>query len=93
MLQALKDTKDGNENNNVTTDMELDGVVAGTIACKTKAEPFAVADPTLGQIDPDFDPDKVPLLTLLFEIEKSSTGFSQRATLSSSFTSSTSDEV
>ena len=56
--------------------------------CKTKAEPFAIADPTLGKIDPDFDPDKVPLLTLLFEIEKPSTGFVERATLSSSFLSS-----
>lgn len=56
--------------------------------CKTKAEPFAIADPTLGKIDPDFDPDKVPLLTLLFEIEKPSTGFVERATLSSSFVSS-----
>lgn len=53
--------------------------------CLTKAEPFATADPTLGTIDPDFDPDKVPLLTLLFEIEKPSTGFVQRASLSSLF--------
>lgn len=51
----------------------------------TKAEPFAIADPTLGKIDPDFDPDKVPLLTLLFEIEKPTTGFVQRASLSSTF--------
>ena len=55
---------------------------------KTKAEPFAIADPTLGKIDVDFDPDKVPLLTLLFEIEKPSTGFVECATLSSSFLSS-----
>ena len=55
--------------------------------CKTKAEPFATADPTLGQVDPDFDPDQIPLLTLLFEIEKPSTGFVQRATLSSAFSS------
>lgn len=53
--------------------------------CMTKAEPFAIADPTLGKIDPDFDPDKVPLLSLSLEIEKSSTGFVQRASLSSSF--------
>ena len=59
--------------------------------CKTKAEPFAIADPTLGKIDPDFDPDKVPLLTLLFEIEKPSTGYVQRATLSSSFSLSNGD--
>jgi len=56
---------------------------------KTKSEPFAIADPTLGQIDLDFDPEKVPLLTLLFEIEKSSTGFVERASLSSSFSKPT----
>ncbi|KAL3816280.1 hypothetical protein ACHAXA_008088 [Cyclostephanos tholiformis] len=55
--------------------------------CKTKVEPFAVNDPTIGKIDPDFDPNKVPLLTLVFEIEKPSTGFVERATLSSSFLS------
>lgn len=67
--------------------MEVDGGDTPKQQFKTKAEPFATADPTLGQIDPDFDPDKVPLLTLLFEIEKPSTGFVQRATLSSSFAS------
>ncbi|KAL7541913.1 hypothetical protein ACHAXR_012251 [Thalassiosira sp. AJA248-18] len=80
---------------NGTTSMEVDhpkeeqtSSVADS-PCKTKAEPFAIADPTLGKIDPDFDPDKVPLLTLLFEIEKPSTGFAEQATLSSSFLSST----
>jgi len=70
-----------------TTEKPTESVktIDGTEAFKTKAEPFAIADPTLGKIDPDFDPDKVPLLTLLFEIEKPSTGFSQCATLSSSF--------
>lgn len=67
-----------------SSDMDVDRGVPKE-HCKTKAEPFAIADPTLGQIDQDFDPDKVPLLTLLFEIEKPSTGFVQRATLSSSF--------
>ena len=55
---------------------------------KTKAEPFTVANPTLGKIDPDFDPDKVPLLTLLFEIEKPSTGYVERAALSNVSSSS-----
>ena len=80
--------KAADDTNGVTSEkpaaMEVDGDIP-TQQCKTKAEPFATADPTLGQIDPDFDPDKVPLLTLLFEIEKPSTGFVQRATLSSSF--------
>ncbi|EJK47544.1 hypothetical protein THAOC_33726, partial [Thalassiosira oceanica] len=57
------------------------------VRCRTKAEPFAVADPTLGKVDVDFDPDKVPLLTLLFEIERPSTGFAERWTLSSSSSS------
>jgi hypothetical protein len=41
-----------------------------------------VADPTLGKIDVDFDPDKVPMLTLQFDIRKPSTGFLQSACLS-----------
>ena len=41
----------------------------------TRGEPFAVADPTLGRISTDFDPDKVSFLTLQFDIEKPSTGF------------------
>ena len=50
--------------------------------CKTRAEPFAVADPTLGKIDIDFNPDKVPMLSLQLDIEKDSTGFRQCARLS-----------
>lgn len=60
---------------------------AELVSCKTKAEPYAVAaTPTLGRMDSNNnldDPNKVPLLTLLFEIEKPSTGFVERATLSS----------
>lgn len=41
----------------------------------TMAEPFAIADPTLGKISTDFDPSKVAFLTLQFDIEKPSTGF------------------
>jgi hypothetical protein len=47
----------------------------------TIAEPFAIADPTLGKLDADFDPKKVTMLTLQFDIEKSSTGFCQGASL------------
>lgn len=47
----------------------------------TIAEPFAIADPTLGKLDADFDPKKVTMLTLQFDIEKSSTGFCQSASL------------
>jgi len=63
-----------------------------TTMSKTKAEPFAIADPTIGKIDHDFDPNKVPLLTLLFSIEKSCTGFVEFATLSSSFQSKSNDD-
>jgi hypothetical protein len=47
----------------------------------TIAEPFAIADPTLGKLDADFDPKKVTMLTLQFDVEKSSTGFCQGASL------------
>lgn len=87
------------ENNDSLVDMQVDSIVENgsndlstslraAETCKTKAEPFAIADPALGKVDPDFDPDKVPLLTLLFEIERPSTGFVERATLSSLISSS-----
>lgn len=47
----------------------------------TRAEPFAIADPTLGKLDADFDPKKVSMLSLRFDIEKASTGFLQSAVL------------
>ena len=47
----------------------------------TRAEPFAIADPALGKLDADFDPTKVAMLTLQFDIEKPSTGFCQSARL------------
>ena len=48
---------------------------------KTIAEPFLIADPTIGKIDDleYFDPKNVPKLTLLLAIEKSSTGYVQYA--------------
>jgi hypothetical protein len=61
-------------------------------SCKTKAEPYAIANSTLGKMDPNNllndSNSNVPLLTLLFEIEKPSTGFVERATLSSNSSSS-----
>ena len=47
----------------------------------TQAEAFALADPTLGKLDADFDPQKVALLTVQVDIEKASTGFCQSAHL------------
>ena len=87
IVDVLQELKQDDEDNGMSA-MKVDssGVKRHESlgVCMTKAEPFAIADPTLGKIDPDFDPDKVPLLTLLFEIEKP-TGFVQRASLSSSF--------
>jgi hypothetical protein len=50
---------------------------------QTKAEPYAVADPTLGKLDLDFDPAKVPVWTLLLSVTKTSTGYTASSTLSS----------
>lgn len=86
VVQGLKDGTKEDGGAPPLADPEADMV------CKTKAEPFATADRTLGKPDLDFDPDKVPLLTLLFEIEKPSTGFVERATLSSSCVSSENGE-
>ena len=47
----------------------------------TRAEPFAVADPTLGRVIENFDPSKIPMLNLQLDIQKSSTGFLQSAFL------------
>ncbi|KAL9180149.1 hypothetical protein ACHAXT_008119 [Thalassiosira profunda] len=88
-LEGLKKVDDLDENGDGSTEMDVDKPEPSNLeqssTCITKAEPFAIADPTLGKIDPDFDPDKVPLLTLLFEIEKPTTGFVARASLSTSF--------
>lgn len=47
----------------------------------TRAEPYAVADPTLGRVMENFDPSKIPMLNLQLDIQKSSTGFTQSACL------------
>lgn len=47
----------------------------------TRAEPFAVADPTLGRVMENFDPTKIPMLNLQLDVQKSSTGFLQSARL------------
>lgn len=47
----------------------------------TRAEPFAVADPTLGRVIENFDPSKIPMLNLQLDIQKSTTGFLQSACL------------
>ena len=51
------------------------------VAKLTRAEPFAIADPTLGRVIENFDPSKIPMLNLQLDIQKSSTGFLQSACL------------
>jgi hypothetical protein len=59
----------------------------------TRAEPFSVADPTLGRVMENFDPAKVPMLNLQLEIQKSSTGFLQSACLKPLTTLSAAQDV
>jgi hypothetical protein len=47
----------------------------------TRAEPFAIADPTLGRVIENFDPSRIPMLNLQLDIQKSSTGFLQSSCL------------
>lgn len=59
----------------------------------TRALPFQLADPTIGDVDLDFDPDNVPILRLVFEIEKSSTGFRHSVALNPNDTTSSNIEA
>lgn len=45
------------------------------VKCVTKAVPFVVPDPILRNVEFEFDPDNIPILTLKIHIEESSTGF------------------
>lgn len=58
---------------------------------RTRAEPFAIADPALGKLDADFDPTKFAMLTLQFDIEKTSTGYCESACLEPISTRSTTE--
>lgn len=84
-----ENTKSTNEENG-ELDMEVDEVseskfeekgIDQDLAKFTRAEPFAVADPTLGRVVENFDPSKVPMLNLQLDIQKSSTGFLQSCCL------------
>ena len=63
------------KNNSMNKDDDVIDEDYSETALWTRAEPFSIADPTLGKIDADFDPSKVAMLTLEFAIEKPSTGF------------------
>ena len=70
---------------NDTTESSNKKVADVSDKLNTVAQPFAMGDPSLGSIDLErFDPDNVDMLTLLFQIEKSSTGFVHSVALSSS---------
>ena len=64
-----------------TTTSSMDQNDYSENALWTRAEPFAIADPTLGKIDADFDPSMVAMLTLEFAIEKPSIGLCTSACL------------
>mmetsp|Transcript_40510 Transcript_40510/g.97773 ORF Transcript_40510/g.97773 Transcript_40510/m.97773 type:complete len:589 (+) Transcript_40510:1-1767(+) len=66
--------------------------LANSQATWTRAEPFAVADPTLGRVMENFDPSKVPMLNLQLEIEKASSGFMQSSCLKPMSTLSAAEE-
>ena len=73
----------GMKNTDGSEEMEVDGASRDQEAVeqRTKAEPFAVADPTLGRVVENFDTTKVPMLNLQLDIQQSSSGFLQSSCL------------
>ena len=76
-----KEKKDPENDAVVMKDSESEEKKDEDAAKWTRAEPFAVADPTLGRVIENFDPSKIPMLNLQLDIQKSSTGFLQSAFL------------
>lgn len=78
-----KDSADLTDNMEQSEHMEIDNddPKEHEISKFTRAEPFAVADPTLGRVVENFDPNKVPMLNLQLDIQKTSTGFLQSSLL------------
>ena len=92
MRNNYNDIRKGAESALETTEtLESFASLAQKFNVITKAEPYAVADPTLGKLDLEFDPDKVPIWTLRLSLTKNSNGFTVSSTLSP--TVSTSDSV
>ena len=98
------DDLNGNGNGSANTNADADAIKDKTPTptpdssneskMNTIAQPFAVADPALGSIDLErFDPDNVPMLTLFFQIEKSSTGFVHSVALSASIPANIGSDV
>eukprot|EP00977_Amphora_coffeiformis_P021526 scaffold9441_cov167-Amphora_coffeaeformis.AAC.5 len=64
-----KPSASGNDTEKIIEGQE--GTTEDKDLCWTYAEPFALADPTLGKLDADFDPSKIEMLTLQFSLEDS----------------------
>lgn len=80
-VDSVDDQEESQSDKSGVEKEESDSKKPADEAIATMAEPFAIADPTLGKLDADFDPKKVPMLSLQFDIEKGSTGFRQSAVL------------
>jgi hypothetical protein len=76
--QPIKRTEDHSVDE---IDIKEEATDEDLLAKWTRAEPFAVADPTLGRVMENFDPSKIPMLSLQLDVQKSSTGFLQSARL------------
>jgi hypothetical protein len=76
---TMDDIKTAAESKGMQVDLSSDE--PKNVAQLTQAEPFAVADPTLGRVVENFDTTKVPMLNLQLDIQKSSTGFLQSSCL------------
>ena len=79
VMQDATSEENGNDasSKGITKEIEDDAFAAKW----TRAEPFALADPTLGRVIENFDPSKIPMLNLQLDIQKSATGFLQSACL------------
>jgi len=78
---TLEAKNTGNETSSKTPSIKAAKDHKSCFAKLTRAEPFAIADPTLGRVIENFDPSKIPMLNLQLDIQKSSTGFLQSACL------------
>jgi hypothetical protein len=86
----MQDDKDGNQEIKINKDKKINfGLSHEDLTRWTRAEPFAVADPSLGRVMENFDPSKIPMLNLQLDIQKRSTGFLQSARLAPMSTVST----
>lgn len=74
-MESAEDKTNGDRNYSTTLSSDDD------LTKYTRAEPFALADPSLGRVMENFDPSKIPMLSLQLDIQKQSTGFLKSARL------------